>query len=325
MSENSILQKIQKWCEPTYHSGLRLGIGDDAALLHTHGRPVVFCSDLTIENTHFDRRFSSPEDIGHKSVSRVLSDIAAMGAEPIAVTISIALPKSWTASEIEEFLERYYKGAASLARAMHIAIAGGDLSRLDGPIVIDVAAVGESPNKDDMKSWRRSAAHAGDLIFVTGRLGGAAFALREMQAGRRDGLAKDLAAKHLRPVPRFDIARALSRTPIRSAMDISDGLIPDLARLCSASNVSAVLNPDLIPCASNLDDALYGGDDYELILVIPSEWAAHDDTRELLRSLGAARIGHFETHAPTHSPALYLESSSTLRRQIPTAGGHDPF
>lgn len=145
-----------------------------------------------------------------------------------------------------------------------------------------------------------------------------------MQNGRVLKLESHLAAKHLRPTPRFDIARDLKNTPIRSAIDISDGLAQDAARLCEASAVSLVMNPDLIPCASTLNHALHGGDDYELLLVVPSKWAASEEARSLLQKVGAIRIGHFEMPATPEKPAVFLESASTLRYEISPAG-HDPF
>lgn len=332
MTEDSILQKIRRWCEATQTSSTIVGIGDDAAFIQTTSKNIFFCSDLMIEKVHFDLGFSDPSDVGYKSLARSLSDIAAMGGRPLAVTIAIALPRVWSEERTELFLEAFYLGACELARKTETSIAGGDLSRIDGPIVIDVAAVGTrnaDSNAVDANPWLRSNARPGDLVYVSGALGGAAFALREMQAGRKAHLAMELTRRHLRPTPRFDIVQYLQRAPITCAMDISDGLVQDANRLCEASGVSLRLDLSEVPVDSRitaedrLQLALYGGDDYELVLVVPESWANSDEGDAALTQSRCRRIGQIVSFKPSYATRVLSETAGGFKAC--DLHGHDPF
>lgn len=336
MNEDSILRKIQEWCQSTHRESTTLGIGDDAAIVSSSGRPVIFCSDLTIEKTHFDFNFSAPDDVGHKALARVLSDLAAMGAQPLGLTLSIAIPKSYSLAQTEAFLEKFYEGAVAISRLYGAPILGGDLSKYhderDGPLVIDVAAIGETRGKNP--AWRRSGARAGDLAFVTGPLGAAAHALGELQAGRRENLDAKLLLRHTRPRPRFDVGERFAPHPVNAAIDISDGLVRDAYRVCRASGLSLAVEKAAVPLfeGTNLSDAqklalaLHGGDDYELLLAVDPSWAQRDFADDELRTIGATCIGRFESST---DPAIYLESTGLPREIIAgarrPAGGHDPF
>lgn len=271
-----------------------IGIGDDAAAVQVSGRPVTFCSDLTIEGTHFDLQFSKFDDIAYKGFARVLSDLAAMAAMPLGCTISIAIPNTWTETEREKNLELFYRGALAHSLEFQCPILGGDLSTSKGPLVIDFAAIGEARPASSL--WTRSAIRPGDQIYVTGKLGGAAYALEELQAGRRASLSTALLQRHLRPKPRLDVATRLAPCPISGAIDISDGLLADLSRACKASYVTPLLDEAAIPLheGASLRHALHGGDDYELLLFLPASWHACDYAQGELRHIGATRIGHVE-------------------------------
>lgn len=334
MNEDVLLRKIQDWCETTRTDSTLLGVGDDAAVIRSSGRPIIFCSDLCIEGTHFELSISQPEDIGHKSLARVLSDVASMGAEPRAVTISLALPQTWDSVTLETFLEGFYRGATAYAKILQTTIAGGDLSRIRGPITIDVAAIGEARTSHGF--WRRSAARPGDLAYVTGPLGGAAFALREILEGRREQLSVALAEKHLRPQARFDVATALAHAPIESAIDISDGFVRDAFRLCQASHVSLRLNESLLPFPADGEPrerwrefVLNGGDDYELLLAVPHVWGQSTEANRILHGLGAIYVGHFEVpEVEQGCQVLSQDRHGNVHRladQWLAAGGHDPF
>lgn len=299
--EDALLAKIKSWCEPSDRRRALVGLGDDAAVLCPTNESVILCSDLTIENVHFDLSFSTAFDVGHKCLARPLSDIAAMGGKSVGVTISIALPKNQTQLGRTEFLEEFYRGAVSLALKTETTILGGDISTVDGPLVIDVAAAGET--RSNQAAWQRSGAQPTDLAFVTGPLGAAGYALREFKAGRGATLPPATAQRHLRPWPRLDIAHALMSCPVKAAMDLSDGLVKDGARLARASKVSIQWDETKIPLAlreisllterERLDFALNSGDDYELLLALPKDWAASTEGTQKVTELGLVQIGHF--------------------------------
>lgn len=232
MRETQLIQKIRAMSNAESGS-LILGIGDDAAILRPDSRQdLVFTSDLVLEGRHFTRETYSPADIGHKALARSLSDLAAMGAEPVFCLVSLAIPANLAAS----WLTRFYKGLLALASGYNCELAGGDLSRFD-KIVADVMCCGRVPRG---KALLRSAAKPGDKIYVTGKLG---------KSWRRNR----------RPDPRVEAGIALRRLGVRAAMDLSDGLSLDLHRLCLESQVSAEISADLS------EGALHGGEDYELL------------------------------------------------------------
>ncbi len=268
-----------------------LGIGDDAAAVQVSGRPVTFCSDLTIEGTHFDLRFSQFDDVGYKGLARVLSDIAAMAAMPLGCTISIAIPAAWSETDRHKNLELFYRGVLAIALEFQCPVLGGDLSVVNGPMVIDFAAIGEVRPASSL--WTRSAIRPGDQIYVTGKLGGAAYALEELKAGRRASLTDEILMRHLRPRPRLDVAARLAPCPISGAIDVSDGLIADLSRACQASYVTPELDENKVPVheGASLRHALHGGDDYELLLFLPADWHGCDLAQRELNQIGATRIG----------------------------------
>jgi thiamine-monophosphate kinase len=252
MRETEIVARIRALAGRGYrHPALVEGIGDDCAILRpAPNEDLVFTSDLVIEGRHFTLETHSPVDIGHKALARSLSDLAAMGSEPVFCLISLAIPpqlaSSWT--------RRFYSGLLALADRFKITLAGGDLSRSDR-VTADVTCCGRVPRG---QAILRSGAQPGDRIFVTGELGASAHGLltRRGKAWRR----------HLRPEPRIQSGVALRRLRVSAAIDVSDGLALDLHRLCLESRVSAELEANLpITRAASLEQALFGGDDYELL------------------------------------------------------------
>lgn len=325
MNEDSILEKIRLWCETTQQASTLVSVGDDAAVLSSSGRPLAFASDMSIDGVHFNFAYSSASDVGYKSIARTLSDIAAMGAEARAVTISIALPKSLGPEQIEQFLKEYFEGAIAIAHETKCSLAGGDLTRLDGPIVIDVAAVGEM--RPGAKAWTRGGARAGDAFFVSGPLGGAAFALELFRNGQAAKLSHQQAAKHRRPPPRFDVAEKLGTSNIHAAMDISDGLLRDAFRLCQASKVSLNIDEQALRLSpgATITHAFNGGDDYELMLATPAD----DPSAQALAEIGCYRLGEFTTPIRPGESEIFLRGANDRRTLVASAarpaGGHDPF
>lgn len=251
-----------------------LGVGDDAAVLDTQaGRKLVVAMDTVVEGVHFPVE-TDAADIGYRALAVNLSDLAAMGAEPAWMTLSLSLSRA-----NEQWLEGFARGLFELADEYNVALVGGDTVR--GPLVITVQIAGWV----EADAWlTRSGARPGDLIFISGIPGEAAAGLAVIQRHILGGeSAAFLTHRFLRPRPRIELGRQL-RTFATAAMDVSDGLLTDLKKLCAASGVGAQLNVDLLPESAAMrelfdaDDglqfALAGGDDYELLFTLPADRAA---------------------------------------------------
>ncbi|HEY7303595.1 MAG TPA: thiamine-phosphate kinase [Bryobacteraceae bacterium] len=282
MRETDIVQRIRTLAgSGHFHPSIITGIGDDAAVLRPRaGEDLVFTSDFVLEGRHFTLETHRPADIGHKALARSLSDLAAMGSEPVFCLVSLAIPSGLAAS----WIDRFYKGLLALADRYKITLAGGDLARFD-KIIVDVICCGRVPRG---KALLRSGARPDDRIYVTGELGGSAhgFAAKQGAAWRR----------HLRPEPRIAAGVALRKLGVSACMDLSDGLSLDLARLCAESSVGAEIGPHLpVAPRSSLREALHGGEDYELLFTaaarrkIPNEIAGLRVTN--IGSITAAHAG----------------------------------
>ena len=250
--------------------GIVAGIGDDCAILRipaTHEALVT--TDFSLEGIHFRRKWHSPEVVGHRCLTRGLSDIAAMGGQPIAAFLSLALPRNLPQSWVDHFL----RGFLDLAHVFKVSLAGGDTAESPGGVLADIVVVGSAPKGTAM---RRSGARPGDHIYVTGQLGGSAAALDLLSSGRKVR-AGDF-PQHFYPLPRVEVGRWLREKKLASAMiDISDGLSTDLSHVCEESGVGAEILADAIPRSVigkpahevDLNFALHGGDDYELLFTSP--------------------------------------------------------
>jgi thiamine-monophosphate kinase len=256
------------------NGALRVGIGDDAAVLAVRrGEEIVVTTDFSLEDVHFRRGWHAPEAVGHKCLARGLSDIAAMGARPLAAFVSLAVPQELTHGRAgQSWTDRFYDGLLTLAERWQVPLAGGDLAQspggADARAAADIVVIGAVERG---RALLRSGAKAGDAIYVTGTLGGAAAELRAlMQEPRRFRSVTVATAEHPHffPEPRIQVARALVRRRLATvAIDISDGLSVDLEHLCEESCVRAEVDATLLPLGSGatLEDALHGGDDYELL------------------------------------------------------------
>jgi thiamine-monophosphate kinase len=253
---------------------LTLGIGDDCAVLHPQrGKELVVTTDLSLENVHFRRDWHPPQSVGHRCLARGLSDLAAMGARPEAAFLSLAVPAQLTGSWIDGFLD----GLMALAELHQVPLAGGDMAK--SPLVVaDIVLLGSVPKG---KALLRSGARAGDVIYVTGALGGSAAELRalERRPGNFRGKYK-VGHPHLYPEPRLAAGRKLMRGGLATAaIDLSDGLSSDLAHLCEESRLAAEIDVEALPvdARATLEQALHGGEDYELLFtaspktVVPSQ------------------------------------------------------
>lgn len=239
------------------HPSVLLGIGDDAAVLRQSpdGHPIVVTTDMLLDGRHFLLKEHGAEAVGFKSLAVNLSDIAAMAARPVAAFVSVALPKGSARSVAEGLMD----GMIPLAERFEVALAGGDTNGWSGPLVICVTVLGEAVPPGPI---RRSGARPGDVILVTGPLGGS------------------LLGRHLRPEPRVIEALALlDRSPPTALIDLSDGLASDLGHILTESGgLGATLDADSIPIHPDaertslqsgrpaLDHALGDGEDFELCL-----------------------------------------------------------
>ncbi|KAF0219774.1 MAG: thiamine-monophosphate [Geobacteraceae bacterium] len=254
-------------------AGVRIGIGDDAAATEpTAGSLALVTSDMLVEGIHFDLSLCDPVTLGRKSLSVNLSDIAAMGGRPRHFLLSLAIPKTLPV----EFLDAFIEGLLERAGQFRVALIGGDTCSSKGGLVISITVMGEQSPELVV---RRSGAKPGDLICVTGTLGDSALGLLLLQRGEKAGPAVE---RHLDPVPRVLEGAALAEAGIPAAMiDISDGLLADLAHILDQSGVGARLELDKIPlsdyfrgkCPLITDDpyavSLAGGEDYELLFTAP--------------------------------------------------------
>jgi len=264
------------------------GIGDDCAVLRLpSGHDTLVTTDFTLEGVHFRRDWHPPESVGHRCLTRGLSDIAAMGGDPVAAFLSLALPKDLP----QTWVGRFTRSLIGLAETYGVTLAGGDTAESPNGILADIIVVGTAPKG---RSVMRSGARAGDSIFVSGELGGSAAAILQLTTMPKKKVSPRDYPRHFYPEPRVALGRSLREKGMASAMiDISDGLSTDLAHLCEESGIGAEVDAALIPRAKvgrparevDLDLALHGGEDYELLFTarpgkrIPSQIAGIALTR----------------------------------------------
>jgi thiamine-monophosphate kinase len=267
--------------------GVRLGIGDDCAILRQpKGHEILVTTDFTLEGRHFRRDLHPPESVGHRALARGLSDLGAMGARPLAAFLSLALPSEMlTTSGGRRWVERFLSGLRGLAQEFSVPLAGGDTSESPTNLVLaDIVLVGSAPAG---RALRRSGGRAGDALYVTGELGGAAAELAAMKRrpGKRQHILSDKTGKdgppgfvgrpQMYPRPRVEVGLALLRRHLATAaIDLSDGLSTDLLHLCRESGLGAQISTADLPIHSlalaagsmlAVDFALNGGEDYELL------------------------------------------------------------
>jgi len=272
VGEFGLIELIRKNTPRT--RGVRLGIGDDAAWVSATHDSFLFTSDLLIEGVHFNRDWISMPELGHKSLTASLSDIAAMGGTPAYFLMSLALPDLTT-----QQVEGLYRGVHKLAKEYDAALVGGDTCAADR-MVIDVFVAGYAP----YGPVTRSGATVGDDIYVTGTLGDSALGLALLAETTDSGSARDrthLIRRHCHPTARVKTGVQLAKGKIAKAMmDISDGLVQDLGHICEASGTGAILWQELLPLSPafsrvarprDVSLALAGGEDYELLFTAATQ------------------------------------------------------
>ncbi|HVL99192.1 MAG TPA: thiamine-phosphate kinase [Egibacteraceae bacterium] len=251
--------------------GVAVGHGDDAAVLAVGGNGVVVTVDALVEGVHFRRDLSSLADVGWKAVAVNASDIAAMGAQPLAAVVALCRPAGLEQGGVEEL----YGGMRQACDRWNMRLVGGD-TVASGELVLSVTALGRT---HPGAAVRRSGARPGDRVVVVGALGAAAAALAQVAAG--DAPDPPLLAAHRRPVALVDAGQALARAGATALIDVSDGLGADLARICTASGVGAVVRWAALPVAPGAVAAVEaagadvvgviagGGEDFALLATLP--------------------------------------------------------
>jgi thiamine-monophosphate kinase len=324
LGELALIEQIRHDFATSRSKTLTLGIGDDCAILRPPSdSEVLVTTDFTIENRHFRRNRHPPESVGHRCLARGLSDLAAMGATPIAAFLSLALPadmltiksgRIWTSS--------FFDGIRALADLHNVPLAGGDTSQSPANLILaDIILIGSAPKN---KALRRTGARPGDLLYVTGQLGGAAAELETILKRRRRTTTVDN-HPHLYPEPRIDTGEALLRRNLATAcLDISDGLSTDLAHLCRASSVHAEIDQSALPIhplaqksgpIAALKSALHGGEDYELLFTAPTSTRMPSS----IAGVPVTRIGTITPHR-SGRPLLTLIAPDGTRTPLEPAG-----
>ncbi|MFZ3218313.1 MAG: thiamine-phosphate kinase [Candidatus Acidiferrales bacterium] len=327
--ESQLIAKISRALSPRKGAppSLRLGIGDDAAVLSPNGRSEwVLSCDTFLENVHFRAKTHPPASVGYKALARASSDLAAMGATPRFFLLTLALPAARASSWLDAFL----RGMARAARELGVTIIGGDTTR--SPLsFVSITVLGEIARGSALT---RSGARPGDILYVSGALGRAQLGLQLVLRGHaRDRRLRALVQPHLYPKIRLALGSWLARHRIASsAMDLSDGLSTDLARLCAASKVGAKIYANKVPSVvipaaaarvlgkrklDPLQLALHGGDDYELLFTVPPH-----HVQKLTRASGAATltpIGEI-----TRGGKILLVQGNQRETTL-KPGGWDPF
>ena len=326
--ERELIQHIRQRL-PAPPSSLLVGPGDDAAVIvPERGALQVVTTDAVVEGVHFDRRYSSLADVGYRALAVNVSDLAAMGARPEFALLSLLLPSAVTLEDVDALFD----GLLEMAGEVGVALAGGNIARSPGPLVLDVTATGSVRPR---RLLTRAAGKAGDQLFVTGRIGAAAAGLDALQAssstsGHVPGAMGACVARYRRPQPRTRFGLLLGRNKAASAcMDLSDGLADAVRQLAEASGTGAILEAASLPieaaarewwAGKGLDPvtaALAGGDDYELLFAVPKKIRGR--LRAVTRSargLPFVRIGEL-----TAEPTILLRRESG-DEPLPTGFAH---
>ena len=301
LGERALIAHIQARLDATGRpdASLVIGIGDDAAVVApTRNAQTVLTTDAQVEGVHFDRRFSSPSDIGSRALAVNLSDLAAMGATPRWALLSLAMPDGFAVADVEELVS----GLAAMASRFGVRVIGGNLTRSPGPLMVDITAVGEVRPR---RVLTRSGGRPGDALYVSGSIGAAAAGLEMLKAAAFRDPPGECITRYLRPEPRVRLGLAIARArAARAAMDLSDGLADAAHQLADASGCGVEIEADALPIdaaarafweAAGNDavlHALSGGDDYELLIAVPRAWGGRlGHARSRVAEPALTRIG----------------------------------
>jgi thiamine-monophosphate kinase len=334
VGELGLIEQIHRDFPAAGSKAITLGIGDDCAILRPpSGCEVLVTTDFTLEGRHFRRDLHPPESVGHRCLARGLSDLAAMGATPLAAFLSLALPAAMLAESAgRDWIARFFDGLRTLGEMHRVPLAGGDTAESPGgknaSILADIVLIGAAPKGEAL---RRSGGAAGDALYVTGQLGGAEAELSSMLRRQRRILtvATTEGHPHLFPEPRLDVGESLLRRELATAcLDVSDGLSTDLAHLCRASGVCAEVELAALPihplalklgADAALQAALHGGEDYELLFTAPPSVLMPTS----LAGVPITRIGSLKKHRSGRPLMTTLAPDGTREELKP--GGWEHF
>ncbi|MDR9459792.1 MAG: thiamine-phosphate kinase [Dehalococcoidia bacterium] len=278
LGEFGLIDLLAKIVGPAESKSVLVGIGDDAACWRAEASTQLATTDSLIQNVHFTLSTTSWRELGWKALAVSLSDIAAMGGQPQYALVSLGLPGNTDVASIAEL----YEGMAELARLFDVSIVGGD--SVEAPVVmLSLVVIGKAQETQNVLT--RSAAAPGDRIALTGYLGASAAGMAMLERGPElfqedENIITTLRAAHLKPRPRVAEGQVLAHHGVKAAIDLSDGLVSDLSKLCKASGVGARLFINQIPLHPMVRDnfadhsinlALSGGEDYELLFTAPGE------------------------------------------------------
>ena len=289
VDEFQLIQQLLRKQQPS--SQVVVGPGDDAAVLRPRpGKDLVAACDAMVEGPHFTRQTMLPYDIGWKVMAANLSDLAAMAAEPRFALVTLGANEDWAVDELVEL----FGGLYDLAERYDVQVVGGDTVSSPGGLFVSVTLLGEV---EKGCAWLRSAAKAGDQVFVTGPLGGSAAGLHallnpkmaeEWEQKGDSGQLASIVQMHQRPLPQVEAGRVLAALPFCGALnDVSDGLASEVWEIAEASRVAVLIEEARLPIAESVRDfaqfcqvapedwALYGGEDFQLVGTVPSgHWPA---------------------------------------------------
>ena len=315
LSEKALIARIRR--QTSTGPWVRRGIGDDCSVLRLPpGHEALITTDFSLEGVHFRRAWHPADSVGHRCLTRGLSDIAAMGGQPIAAFLSLAIPSNLGQAWVDEFL----RGLLRLARKASVTLAGGDTAESPDGILADIVVLGSVPKR---KAVLRSGARPGDDLYVSGELGASATILHRLELVGKKAKASQY-PRHFYPNARVALGRALRENKMASAMiDVSDGLSTDLAHICEESGVGAEVFEYAVPCAglgkalgqAALQDALHGGDDYELLFTAPRRTFIPSR----LGGVGITRIGEITRKGPI----VIIDGTGNRRKLRP--GGWEHF
>jgi thiamine-monophosphate kinase len=344
MGERALIDAIRGRAQRP-RGAVRIGIGDDCAILRPPPRSeIVVTTDFSLEQVHFRRDWHTPESAGHRCLARGLSDLAATGARPLAAFLSLAIPAELTQSGTQKsWVARFLDGLLALANRHRVPLAGGDTAQSPefdcsgrksmAMVSADIVLLGSVKRG---RALLRSNARAGDVIYVTGELGGAAAEL--IALGRNPGRFAVVTKSqknhpHLYPEPRVEVGLKLaSAGNTRAAIDLSDGLSTDLRHICEESGLGAELDAAAIPVhqlaqqaerdgwvPSALSLALHGGEDYELLFTAP-KWS---NIPRKIAGVNIHPVGQMHPRHPRRPRVMLRERNGQTRPLEP--GGWEHF
>lgn len=323
--------------------GVRVGIGDDCAILQVScGHEVLVTTDFSLEGVHFRRDWHPPESVGHRCLARGLSDLAAMGAQPLAAFLSLALPVKLVhrSRNRPSWRDQFFDGFMRLANRWNVTLAGGDTAQSPsgtrqrgegGALALaDIVLIGSAPRG---RALLRSGARAGDRIYVTGSLGGAAAELAELAERPKrfrslisnrpeNNATTENPHPHLFPQPRIAVGERLAQRRLATAaIDISDGLSTDLDHLCEESGLAVTIDASKLPVHAlaqrNRSDAfalaLHGGEDYELLFTAPPEMRIP----RRIAGIPVTCIGEMRRASPRKLRMILVDEKDGRRRERP--------